>query len=140
MKNTRIIAAITAALVGGFVLGGLGIASAGISTPHAPSVASVPVTGTMTSATWMHASQPTTTTATPVVPRHRASAAHAAHRSAVKRAAHRTSTASHATHRTATSGTAAATHQCSTTCPTHHPATSQSHDGDSGENHGGCND
>jgi hypothetical protein len=140
VKNTRIVAAITAALVGGFVLGGMGIASASSSAPHAPSVASPPATGMMTSATWMHTSQPTTTTATPAVPKHRASAAHATHKASATHATHQSSTTSHATHRTATSSTSHATHRCSTTCTIHHLAASESHDGTSGENHSGCND
>lgn len=155
MKNTRFIAAITAALVAGFVLGGMGIATAAISAPDAPRVASAPTTTMLTSSTWMHASQPTTITATPAapaVPKHRASAAHAAHKSPAGHAAHqasatsarqRTSTAraSHAAHRNTTSSTSAPAHQCSSTCPTHHPAATESHDAGHGESHGGgCND
>lgn len=136
MKNAKFIAAITAALVGGFVLGGLGIATAGSSAPHTPGIASAPGVAMALPATWMHASQRTTAVPAPVAPKQKAAA------KPVKRAAHKASTAktSDAAHRTATRSRSVATHRCSTTCPTHHPSTSESHDGTSGANHGGCND
>ena len=140
MKNSRIVAAITAALVGGFVLGGMGIASASSSAVHTPSVVTAPAAAMALPATWMHVSQPTTAAPAPVAPKHKAPAKHATHKASTTHATHRSSTTSHATHRAVTSSTSAATHQCSPTCTTHHPAASESHDGTSGENHGGCND